>query len=98
MSIIKILIGLSLAGFCFWIVNRQNLKDEEKVEQWIKEGRKKMFRTIMIIAVIFFIGGFLSAWVKAMKYDKKNVEEENTEKVETESSPVRSRIGRLVVE
>jgi len=92
------LIGLSLAGFCFWIVNRQNLKDEEKAEQWIKEGRKKMFRTVMIIAIIFFVGGFLSAWVKAMKYDKKNVEEENTEKVQTESSPTRSRIGRLVGE
>lgn len=74
------LIGLSLAGFCFWIVNRQNLKDEEKVEQWIKEGRKKMFRTIMIIAIIFFVVGFLSAWVKAMKYDKKNVEEEKTQR------------------
>ena len=92
------LIGLSLAGFCFWIVYRQNLKDEEKAEQWIKEGRKKMFRTVMIIAIIFFVGGFLSAWVKAMKYDKKNVEEENTEKVQTESSPTRSRIGRLVGE
>ena len=57
-----------------------------------------MFRTVMIIAVIFFVGGFLSAWVKAMEYDKKNVEEENAEKVETESSPVRSRIGRLVGE
>ena len=64
----------------FWIVNRQNLKDEEKVEQWIKEGRKKMFRTIMIIAIIFFVVGFLSAWVKAMKYDKKNVEEEKTQR------------------
>ena len=74
------LIGLSLAGFCFWIVNRQNLKDEEKVEQWIKEGRKKMFRTIMIIAIIFFVVGFLSAWVKTMKYDKKNVEEEKTQR------------------
>jgi heme/copper-type cytochrome/quinol oxidase subunit 2 len=74
------LIGLSPAGFCFWIVNRQNLKDEEKVEQWIKEGRKKMFRTIMIIAIIFFVVGFLSAWVKAMKYDKKNVEEEKTQR------------------
>ena len=92
------LIGLSLAGFCFWIVNRQNLKDEEKAEQWIKEGRKKMFRTVMIVAIIFFVGGFLLAWVKAMKYDKKNVEEENTEKVQTESSPTRSRIGRLVGE
>ena len=92
------LIGLSLAGFCFWIVNRQNLKDEEKAEQWIKEGRKKMFRTVMIISIIFFVGGFLSAWVKAMKYDKKNVEEENTEKVQTESSSTRSRIGRLVGE
>ena len=57
-----------------------------------------MFRTVMIIAIIFFVVGFLSAWVKAMKYDKKNVEEENTEKVQTESSPTRSRIGRLVGE
>ena len=57
-----------------------------------------MFRTIMIIAIIFFVGGFLSVWVKVMKYDKKNVEEENTEKVQTESSPARSRIDRLVGE
>ena len=54
-----------------------------------KAGRKKMFRTVMIIVVILFVVGFLFAWVKAMKYDKKNVEGENTEKVQAESSLTR---------